>query len=148
MAGADEAALREAVEKAAAGGDAGGLALEYRRGHEMSGTTALSVSDGVRYSLRAVDRSGEVLHDGSGTLSVETARRLWSAVARHGLAVPSSTRALGDGEVPTSIVVAVDGRRREADVWARDGRDIEAFVAFQAEIGALLAEVSGGAVTR
>jgi hypothetical protein len=46
------------------------------------------------------------------------------------------------------IAIEADGQRLQIDVWARDGREIEEFVAFLKELGNLLSKISDGAVSR
>jgi hypothetical protein len=126
--------LREAVLKTAAGED-GGLSLEYRRGHELSGITELVVEPGGAYRFSRRRRGGLDPTTGQGHLSPAQLVGLAHAVDSSGLLdTGGSTRLLGDDEIPIRIEIRSGDLRRIWDVWAGD---LDALPAAEKVVGAI-----------
>lgn len=124
---------------------AAGLALNYRRGHDLAGYVTLAVrTDGTAEASRSgvgdLDRK-----TASGTLSPAQRDRLAAAVNESDLIhFPDSSRPIGDDEEPILVTVSLGDNHRDLQVWAGDATADPRFTAFDATVHELVDELLGG----
>ena len=119
-----------------------GLALAYRRGHDMAGYVTLDVRpDGTAEASRS--RRGDLdRRAASGVLSPAQRDRLAAAVSDADLLHhPDSSRPIGDDEVPILVTVTLGSDRRDLRVWAGDAAADPRFAAFDAAMRELVDEL-------
>lgn len=146
--GAGMEALRHAVAEAASDPAAHPtLTLSYRRGHDLSGVTAFEMRADRRFSLDwSEPRTGGQLAL-QGELAPAQRDAVLSAVEREGLLdVPSSTRNIGDDELPILVELRGAGAEHRLQIWAGDARANPAFDRFEAAVRGVLREISDGRV--
>ena len=141
------AKLRKAIAKTIANPDAtSSLELTYLRGHDLSGTTKLTVDAAGAYQLASSVTADEQPRSWSGTLSPADRDALWRAVADTRLLdVRSSTRNLADDEEPIMISLQADGLVHDVRVW-HDDAGPAGLAAFEAHVIELAKKLSGGAI--
>ncbi len=141
------AKLREAIAKTIANPDAtSSLELSYLRGHDLSGTTKLTVDAAGAYQLASSVTADEQPRSWSGTLAPADRDALWRAVAdTHLLDVRSSTRNIADDEEPIIISLQADGLVHDVRVW-HDDAGAAGLAGFEAHVNALVKKLSDGAI--
>lgn len=141
------AKLAEAIAKAA-GRDGPGPHVHFQRGHEMSGITDLDVGPDGGFVLTRSSRKGGPPQEYRGQLDAGQRQALYAALAKAAiLAVPSSTRPIGDDEQPIVLALNGAGQTFTLRIWAGDARDSAAFGVVAAALYPMIAQLSGGGIT-
>lgn len=140
--------LREIVAKAAAApGSYGDLGLLYQRGHELSGMTRFEMGEGGAFKLAADRPRRQFKMSREGNLTAAQRMSILSAMDEAKLLdVPSSTRNIGDDEVPVIFEVSYDDLRHRILIWAKDAVNIADLQRFEAALWSVLRELSDGEV--
>ena len=121
------------------------LMLSYHRGHELSGIIDFSLRSDGAYTLRSSERGGLNPRTVAGRLDRERVVAIWSAADKTRLLdVPSSTRAIGDDEVPITVELEHGALSHRLEIWTRDAREHPDFRRFEASLRALLQGLSPG----
>ena len=139
--------LRQALDAALTDpASAAGLHLTYSRGHALSGITRFEL-DRSRVEVRAIDKMGRKAVEYSGALAESDRIALIRAMREHDLpATPSSTRNLGDDEIPVIVTLSSGPLSRELRVWHGDARQDPQFHAFETALLDAVRKLSDGVV--
>jgi hypothetical protein len=124
---------------------AAALQLSYTRGHDLAGTTRATISSNGRYSIESDATRERTLTRVDGALSAPDRAAFWRT-AGDAIDTPSSSRPLGDDEIPVLVAVTGDGVSRQLRVWDRDIAARPAFRAFEETMRRLVADASHGAI--
>lgn len=139
--------VAEELAKSAAAGEAPAARLEYARGHELSGTTSFSLEEDGHYELVSNQTAGREQVQYEGLLDAARRRALFESLERHHtLGVPSSSRPIGDDELPIELTVEFGGSTHTIRIWDGDAAANEDFRGFERDLLALARELSGGSI--
>jgi len=138
------AKLREILAKAIANPDAyPDLEVSYLRGHDLSGTTHLTVNATGAYKLESSVTRDEQPRSWSGKLPADDRDAFLHAVeSTRVLDVPSSTRNIGDDEEPILVTVREGNLVHEVRVW-HDDAVAAGLAPFEAHVLTLAKRLSG-----
>ena len=122
--------------------NARGLTFVYQRGHDLSGIARLAVSDGTAFTLNANNPRKQRTLIFSGNLGARQSKALLTAiVANNLLEVPSSTRNIGDDEVPFVVELSFNEHKHRLAIWEDDAKLNRSFQQFADALGSLLLEL-------
>ena len=122
--------------------NARGFTFIYQRGHDLSGITRLTVSDGTAFTLNANNPRKQRSLVFSGNLGARQSKALLTAiVANNLLEVPSSTRNIGDDEIPFVIELSFNEHKHRLSIWEDDAKLNRSFQQFANALGSLLLEL-------
>jgi hypothetical protein len=139
--------LRDALERALADPADADVHLSYSRGHALSGVTRFELDGNGRYELDSDETMGRQAVARSGILADEERTALLREMLDHDLlATPSSTRNLGDDEIPVLITLSSGPHSHELRIWDRDAKENPEFHAFESALLALARKLSDGAI--
>jgi hypothetical protein len=142
------AELAEVVAKAARDASAyPDLTFRYTRGHELSGITRFELQPGGPFVLRSTEARTQRTVTFEGELQAsQRAELLRAADASRLLEVQSSSRRIGDDEVPVLVELRYGDAAVELKIWAGDAASNESFHAFEHSLWALLEDLSQGVI--
>ena len=140
--------LRQALDAALTDpASAAGLHLTYSRGHALSGITRFELDGTGRYELESNETMGRKAVEYPGALAESDRVALIRAMREHDLpATPSSTRNLGDDEIPVIVTLSSGPLSRELRVWHGDARQDPQFHAFETALLDAVRKLSDGVV--
>jgi hypothetical protein len=137
----------ELAKRLASGDEAPAARLEYARGHELSGTTSFTLAEDGRYELESNQTVGREPVRYEGVLDPEQRRSLFESVERnHVLAVPSSSRNIGDDEIPIDLTIEFGDTVHRLEIWDNDAAANTDFRRFERDLLALVGELSDGRI--
>src|SRR5262249_48616990 len=139
------AKLREIIAKAIANPAASpDLEISYLRGHDLAGTTHLTVNAAGDFKLESSVTRDEQSHSWSGKLSADDRNAFLHAIeSTRLLDVASSTRNIGDDEEPIIVTVREGNLVHEVRVW-HDDAVAAGLAPFEAHVLTLAKRVSAG----
>ena len=140
-----EAAVLRAIEDRDVGGPA--LSLSYSRGHGLSGITRLELGGDGYFTITSDDTAERRSATYTGTLDeAQRASILRSIVDTGVLGVQSSTRNLGDDEIPALLTIRAGDAVLDLRVWDGDAKHDRAFHAFESALLTLIRALSNDEV--
>jgi hypothetical protein len=123
------------------------LGFSYSRGHALSGITRVRVDEGGAYHIVSDDTPAMKPVDIDGTLSAADRDALFESIAANRVVdTPSSSRRIGDDEVPVIVTFRQEDAERELRIWDADARRHPAFHSFEKILLALVKRLSRGAI--
>ena len=139
--------LRQALEHALADPSDAALHFTYSRGHALSGITRFELDGTGRYELESNETMGRQAIELSGTLDESDRAALIRAMLDHDLlATSSSTRNIGDDEVPVILTLSAGRLTNELRIWHGDAKRDPEFHAFETTLLDLVRKLSDGKV--
>jgi hypothetical protein len=130
-------------------GDVSGalLGFSYSRGHVLSGITRVRVDDDGAYHIVSDDTPAMKAVNLDGRLSAADRDALFRAIATNAVdATPSSSRPIGDDEVPVIVTFRREDGERELRIWDADARRHPGFHSFEKILLTLVKRLSRGAI--
>jgi hypothetical protein len=132
--------LREVIAKSANDpAKSHGLNLLYQRGHELSGIVRFEMLNGATFRLNANDPSQQSSLQFEGNLGDGLRKVLFEAIEESELlAVPSSTRNIGDDELPIIVEISYGAQDHRLLIWEGDAKQSSSFQQFEKALGSVL----------
>ncbi len=123
------------------------LTLDYSQGHDLAGVTHFRADASGRYELRSNVTRGREERSWSGTLAAADRDSLFGILESRGfLAIPSSTRSIGDDEVPILVTLKYRDSSHTLRIWHDDAVRNADFHAIDAQVLAVARRLSGDAL--
>jgi hypothetical protein len=123
------------------------LGFSYSRGHVLSGITRVRVDDDGAYRIVSDDTPAMKAVELDGTLPAADRDALFDAIAVNAAVdTPSSSRPIGDDEVPVIVTFRRENGERELRIWDADARRDPGFHSFEKTLLALVKRLSRGAI--
>ena len=140
--------LKEIVAKAIRNpGAYSDLAFVYQRGHDLSGITRFEARAGGAFTLKSDNPRRQRHSFFEGELAVDQRNAILTAIEEnHLLDVPSSTRNIGDDELPVIVELNYDDSLHRLFIWADDAHKNVGFHRFEKTLWDLLKQLSNGEV--
>ncbi len=121
------------------------LAFEYKRGHDLSGMTSFEFDKELAFQLESNNPRKQTFHSYSGQLTIEQHRALLTIMQNSSFFdISSSTRNIGDDEIPITIEVSIGDVSHQLEIWQRDAKNNKNYVQFDSALSLLLMELSDG----
>jgi hypothetical protein len=125
------------------------LTLLYQRGHDLSGITRFEMQAGGAFALSAGDPRHARQASFEGQLEASQRAAVLSAVEEAKLLrVPSSTRPIGDDELPIIVEMRYDDLHHRLLIWAGDARHDADFQRFEQALWVVLKDLGGDEIGR
>ena len=122
------------------------LEFDYTNGHDLSGVTHFRVDGAGRYQLSSNVTKGRQALSWKGVLGSSDRDALFATLEKHFLDVPSSTRNIGDDEVPILVTLRLGDLSHSLKIWHGDAVRNGDFHALETQLVALATRLSGGAL--
>lgn len=123
------------------------LGFSYQRGHELSGITHFELHPEGTFTLTANHPKRQTSHSFQGELSDRQRHQLIATILETQLLdVPSSSRNIGDDELPVQVTISYDDLAHQILIWAEDGQQNADFHHFEIALWHLFKELSEGAI--
>jgi hypothetical protein len=120
------------------------LALVYQRGHDLSGITRFEMhADGV-FTLSTNNPRQQTAGSFNGQLEPDQRAAILTVIDEAGLLdVPSSSRPIGDDELPIIVELSYDHMRHQLMIWANDVSHSAGFQRFEQTLWPILKGIAG-----
>ena len=123
------------------------LMLVYERGHEMSGITRFVMQGGGDYTLASNNPRRQSSFSTASRLDEDQRQSLLSAILETSLLdVLTSTRNIGDDEIPTEVDLDYDDLHFQIVIWAGDALENPDFHRFERVLWTLMRRLSNDQV--
>ena len=135
--------LREVIAKLANDpSDPIGLALVYQRGHDLSGIIRFEMLNSVTFKLNANNPRKQSSLVFEGKLAARQRKTLFNAIEESELlTIPSSTRNIGDDELPLIVELSYNDHDHRLLIWEGDAKQSSSFQHFEKALGSLVLEL-------
>ena len=140
--------LKEIVAKAVNNlGSYPDLTLVYQRGHDLSGITRFEMREDCAFTLTTNNPRRQSSAFFEGELEVGQRHAILTAIEETRiLDIPSSTRNIGDDELPVVVELGYEDLRYRLLIWAKDALGNAEFHRFERTLWPLLGQLSDGKV--
>jgi hypothetical protein len=120
------------------------LTLVYQRGHDLSGITRFELRADGAFTLSTNNPRRQTAGSFDGQLEPDQRDAIIGAIEQTGLlSVPSSSRPIGDGELPIIVDLSYDDLRHRLMIWASDAANNAGFQHFEQVLWPILRGIAG-----